>query len=169
VDNEQATEETTDDIIIEETATVEETEPTADDKVKELNDKLLRNMAEFDNFRKRSQKEKASMYDMGVTTTLEKLLPVIDSFERAVATMSGESEIEKGVSMIYRQFQDALSSMNMEAIECVGLPFDANLHNAVASGAEEGHEPGNVILEMQRGYIYKGEKVVRHSMVKVAE
>lgn len=156
------------DISIEETAPEVAETPTAEDLVKELNDKLLRNMAEFDNFRKRSQKEKANMYDMGVTNTLEKLLPVVDNFERAMASMSGESEVEKGVTMIYRQFQEALESMGMEAIDCVGQPFDANRHNAVASGPETGYEPGQVTMEMQRGYTYK-EKVVRHSMVKVAE
>lgn len=137
-----------------------------DDLVKELQDKLLRNMAEFDNFRKRTQKEKAGMYDMGVTDTLEKLLPVADNFGRALDAISGDNEIKKGIDMIYRQFEDILKTMGLEVIDCIGKEFDANLHNAVAQGSESDKPSQTVLEELQKGYIYK-DKVIRHSMVKV--
>ena len=137
-------------------------------KVKDLSDKLLRSQAEFDNFRKRSQAEKQAMYQMGTSETVEKLIPVIDTFTLGIKNLDESREVDKGILMIYRQFEAFLESVGVEAIKAVGEPFDANLHNAVASGPEEGYSAGTVAVEMQRGYKMK-DKVIRHSMVKVAE
>lgn len=145
---------------------IEETGDAAENQIKELQDKLLRNMAEFDNFRKRTQKEKAGMYDMGVMDTLEKLLPVIDNFSRAMATLPADDEVAKGIGMIHRQFEEILTSIGLVPINCLDQPFDANLHSAVATGDETDKLSQTVLEELQRGYIYK-EKVIRHSMVKV--
>ena len=133
---------------------------------KELQEKLLRIMAEFDNFRKRTQKEKSGMYEMGVTDTLEKLLPVIDNFDRALISIPSDSDIKKGIEMIYRQFEDILKNLGLQPIDCIGKEFDAKFHNAVAQGQEEDKPSQTILEELQKGYIYK-EKVIRHSMVKV--
>ena len=134
-------------------------------------DKYQRCLAEFDNFRKRTVKEKASMYDDGVRSTVEKLLMVIDNLERAVAVQ--ESKVDendaffKGVKMTLTQFQDVLKGLGVEEIKAVGEKFDPNLHAAVAHEDDENYGENEVVLEMLKGYKYK-DKVIRHSMVKVA-
>lgn len=134
----------------------------------ELNDRLQRSLAEFDNFRKRTLKEKASMYDDGVISTIEKMLPVIDNFERAIAAAPNKDDsLCKGVEMIYSQLLTILKDIGIEPIDCKGKEFNPEYHNAVSH--EENEEFGNnmIIEELLKGYMYK-EKVIRHSMVKVA-
>lgn len=162
--------ETTENPEVEVVEEAENTDPVAvlEAKNKELADKLLRSQAEFDNFRKRSITEKQGMYQMGVVETVEKMLPVIDTFTLGIKNLDERREVDKGILMIYRQFEGFLEALGVEVIQTVGEAFDANLHNAVASGPEEGFEPGTVCVEMQRGYKYK-DKVIRHSMVKVAD
>ena len=134
-------------------------------------DKYQRCLAEFDNFRKRTVKEKASMYDDGVRSTVEKLLMVIDNLERAVAVQEGKVDENdaffKGVKMTLTQFQDVLKGIGVEEIKAVGEKFDPNLHAAVAHEDNEEYGENEVVLEMLKGYMYK-DKVIRHSMVKVA-
>ncbi|WP_352400536.1 nucleotide exchange factor GrpE [Anaerotignum sp.] len=134
-------------------------------------DKYQRSLAEFDNFRKRTAREKASMYDDGVRDTVEKLLMVVDNLERAVAAQEGKAEENdgffKGVQMTLKQFQDVLHSLGVEEIKALGEQFDPNLHAAVAHEDDENYGENEVILEMLKGYKYK-DKVIRHSMVKVA-
>ena len=134
-------------------------------------DKYQRCLAEFDNFRKRTVKEKASMYDDGVRSTVEKLLMVIDNLERAVMVQEGKVDENdaffKGVKMTLTQFQDVLKSIGVEEIKAVGEKFDPNLHAAVAHEDNEEYGENEVVLEMLKGYMYK-DKVIRHSMVKVA-
>ena len=134
-------------------------------------DKYQRTLAEFDNFRKRTVKEKAGMYDDGVRSTVEKLLNVIDNLERAVAVQEGKVDENdaffKGVKMTLTQFQKVLKSMGVEEIKALGEKFDPNLHAAVAHEDDENYGENEVVLEMLKGYKYK-DKVIRHSMVKVA-
>ena len=134
-------------------------------------DKYQRCLAEFDNFRKRTVKEKASMYDDGVRSTVEKLLMVIDNLERAVMVQEGKVDENdaffKGVKMTLTQFQDVLKGIGVEEIRAVGEKFDPNLHAAVAHEDNEEYGENEVVLEMLKGYMYK-DKVIRHSMVKVA-
>lgn len=133
-------------------------------------DKYQRCFAEFDNFRKRTIKEKASMYDDGVRSTVEKLLPVVDNLERAVAVEcenNAENSFYKGVAMTLKQFQEILTSMGVEQIKALGETFNPNLHAAVAHEDNEEYGENVIMLEMQKGYQYK-DKVIRHSMVKVA-
>ena len=134
-------------------------------------DKYQRCLAEFDNFRKRTVKEKASMYDDGVRSTVEKLLMVIDNLERAVMVQEGKVDENdaffKGVKMTLTQFQDVLRGIGVEEIKAVGEKFDPNLHAAVAHEDDENYGENEVVLEMLKGYKYK-DKVIRHSMVKVA-
>ena len=134
-------------------------------------DKYQRCLAEFDNFRKRTVKEKASMYDDGVRSTVEKLLMVIDNLERAVMVQEGKVDENdaffKGVKMTLTQFQDVLKGIGVEEIKAVGEKFDPNLPAAVAHEDDENYGENEVVLEMLKGYMYK-DKVIRHSMVKVA-
>ena len=134
-------------------------------------DKYQRCLAEFDNFRKRTVKEKASMYDDGVRSTVEKLLMVIDNLERAVMVQEGKVDENdaffKGVKMTLTQFQDVLKGIGVEEIKAVGEKFDPNLHAAVAHEDDENYGENEVVLEMLKGYMYK-DKVIRHSMVKIA-
>ncbi len=141
-----------------------------DEKIKELNDKLLRNLAEFENFRKRSDKEKSQMFDIGAKSIIEKILPAVDSFERGLKSLSDEdkaSPIAEGMEKIYRQLIGSLEEAGLEPIEAVGAEFDPNIHNAVMH--EDNEELGENVVseELQKGYMYRGS-VVRHSMVKVA-
>ena len=142
----------------------EETEEN--DKIKELTEKLQRTMAEFDNFRKRTIKEKTSMYDDGVRDTIESLLPVIDNFTRAAKSLDEKDDVHKGIIMIYKQFENIIGQIGIEKIDILG-EFDPNLHNAVGTEDNENFKSGQIIEEMQTGYKYKG-KVIRHSYVKVA-
>lgn len=139
-----------------------------DEMIEELNDKVKRQMAEFDNFRKRTEKEKSQMYEIGAKSIVEKILPVIDNFERGLATATDkEDPFVDGMDKIYKQLVSSLEEAGVKEIECLGLEFDPNFHNAVMHVEDE--EAGeNVIVEVfQKGYTYK-DTVVRHSMVKVA-
>ena len=131
-------------------------------------DKLKRSMAEFDNFRKRTLKEKAEIYDHGVSDMAEKLLPVVDNFELAVASCENtEDKLFKGVDMILRQLKSVMLELGIEEIPALGEQFDPNLHNAYAHVNDENLGENEVVEQMRKGYILKG-KVLRHSMVKVA-
>ncbi len=136
----------------------------------QLEDLRKRNLAEFENFRKRSEKEKSTMFDMGAKSVVEKLLPIIDNFERGFAGISEEQMSDpfvSGMDMVYKQLQKALTDMGVEPIEAVGKPFDPNLHNAVMHVEDENLGENTVAQEFQKGYLYHGT-VVRHSMVQVA-
>jgi molecular chaperone GrpE len=135
----------------------------------ELLDRLQRTMAEFDNYRKRTQKEKAVLFEDGVRSTIEQILPVIDNFERALSTADADENNPylQGLEMIYRQFQDILLSIGVEEIKAVGEKFNPDFHNAVTHVEDEAYGENEIVEEFQKGYIYK-EKVIRYSMVKVA-
>jgi len=140
-----------------------------DQKIDELTDRLMRNMAEFDNFRKRSEKEKSTMYDMGVRNIIEKVLPIVDNFERGFSTITDkdkESAFAQGIELIYKQLITALDEIGLKPIDAVGKEFDPNLHNAVMHGEDESLGENTVSDEFQKGYMYR-DMVVRHSMVKV--
>ena len=137
------------------------------DKVAELTDKLQRQMAEFENFRKRTGKEKAAMYDMGTRDTVEKLLPVIDNFERGLAGANEEDPFAEGMKMVYKQMMTILADIGVTPIDAEGKEFDPNLHNAVMHIDDENFGDNIVAEELQKGYMFK-DHVVRHSMVKVA-
>ena len=139
---------------------VEEKQDKKDIAIADLTDRLKRSMAEFDNFRKRSEKEKATMFDMGARSIAEKILPVVDNFERAMVAAPKEGEgkaFADGITMIYNQLKKTLEDLGVKPIDCVGQPFDPNFHNAVM----------HVEDELLKGYMYK-DSVLRHSMVKVA-
>ncbi len=141
-----------------------------EDLTAQLEDLRKRNLAEFENFRKRSEKEKSTMFDMGAKSVVEKLLPIIDNFERGFAGVSEEQMSDpfvSGMDMVYKQMQKALADMGVEPIEAVGKPFDPNLHNAVMHIEDENLGENTVAQEFQKGYLYHGT-VVRHSMVQVA-
>ncbi|MFR2710891.1 nucleotide exchange factor GrpE [Frisingicoccus sp.] len=142
-----------------------------DEKIAELNDRLIRQMAEFDNFRKRTEKEKQQMYSVGAADVIEKLLPVVDNFERGLAAMTEEEKntsFAQGIELVYKQLMTALEGMGVTVIEAVGVEFNPDFHNAVMQAPSEEYESGIITQELQRGYLYK-DKVVRHSMVMVAE
>lgn len=140
-----------------------------DEQIEELNDKLKRQMAEFDNFRKRTEKEKTQMYDMGARSIIEKILPVIDNFERGLAAVPEESREDAfvtGMDKVYKQMLTELESIGVKPIEAVGTEFDPEFHNAVMQVESGEYESGVVAQELQKGYMYK-DSVVRHSMVAV--
>ena len=136
-------------------------------QIEDLTDRLKRSMAEFDNFRKRTEKEKASMYIIGAKDIVEKILPVVDNFERGLAQAPKEDAFADGMKMIYKQLTTALDEMGVKPIEAVGKEFDPNLHNAVMHVEDDTVGENTVVEEFQKGYTYK-DFVVRHSMVKVA-
>lgn len=141
-----------------------------DEQIEELNDKVVRQMAEFENFRKRTEKEKAQMFDIGAKSIIEKILPVIDTFERGFATLTEEQKEDPfvaGMEKTYKLMMDSLAAAGVTPIEAVGKEFDPNLHNAVMH--EDNEELGENIVsqELQKGYMYH-DTVVRFSMVKVA-
>lgn len=141
-----------------------------DEKIEELTDQLKRQMAEFDNFRKRTEKEKSGMYDIGAKEIIEKILPVVDNFERGLAAVpseEAENPFVEGMNKIYKQLMTALQDMGVTPIEAVGKEFDLNLHNAVMHVEDESFGENVIAEEFQKGYLYK-DTVVRHSMVKVA-
>ena len=141
-----------------------------DEQIEELTDRLKRNMAEFDNYRKRTEKEKAAMYEVGARSVIEKLLPIVDNFERGLAAVpEGEekSAFAEGMDKIYKQVLKMLEDMGVKPIEAVGQPFDPNFHNAVMHVEDESLGENVVAEEFQKGYLYR-DSVVRHSMVKVA-
>ena len=141
-----------------------------DIKIEELTDRLQRQMAEFDNYRKRTEKEKAAMYEIGSRSVIEKMLPIIDNFERGLATMPEDQAcgaFMEGMEMVYKQFLETLEEIDVKPIEAIGKEFDPNLHNAVMHIEDEEYGENIVVEEFQKGYLYK-ETVVRFSMVKVA-
>ena len=141
-----------------------------DEQIEELTDKVKRQMAEFDNFRKRTEKEKSQMYDMGAKTIVEKILPVIDNFERGLAAVPEDNKEDAfvvGMDKIYRQMLTVLEEAGVKPIEAVGAEFDPNFHNAVMQVEDETLGENVVAEELQKGYMYR-DTVVRHSMVKVA-
>lgn len=142
-----------------------------DEQIEELNDKIKRQMAEFDNFRKRTDKEKSQMFDMGARTIIEKILPVVDNFERGLAAVPEEQRDDAfvdGMDKIYKQLMTELDGIGVKAIECVGKEFDPEYHNAVMQVENEKLEAGTVASELQKGYMYK-DTVIRHSMVSVVQ
>lgn len=138
-----------------------------DQQIEELTDRLKRSMAEFDNFRKRTEKEKSSMYIIGAKEIIENMLPVVDNFERGLAQAVEGDAFAEGMKMIYKQLMTTLEGLGVEAIEAVGKEFDPDFHNAVMHVEDEEAGENMVVEELQKGYTYKGF-VVRHSMVKVA-
>ena len=183
---ETANEETTNEETVEE---VEETEEEAseeekpktsgffknkkdkkDEQIEELNDRVRRQMAEFDNFRKRSEKEKSMMFDMGARTVIEKILPVVDNFERGFTTVEEADKDDafvQGMQQVYKQMMAELEAMGVKPIEAVGQEFNPDFHNAVMQVESEEYESGIVAQEFLKGYMYK-DTVVRHSMVAVS-
>lgn len=141
-----------------------------DEKIDELNDKLRRSMAEFDNYRKRTDKEKSAMYEIGAKDVIEKILPIVDNFERGLNTIPEDAKgtaFAEGMEKIYKQFVKTLDDLGVKPIEAVGKPFDPNFHNAVMHVEDEEFGENIVAEEFQKGYTYR-DSVVRHSMVKVA-
>lgn len=183
----EETEEATADAAVEEAEqseeTTEEAEPTKeksklfkkkkdpkDEKIEELSDKLLRQMAEFDNFRKRTEKEKSAMYEIGAKDIVEKLLPVVDNFERGFMTVAEEDKEDAfvtGMEMVYKQLMTMLETVGVKPIEAVGQEFNPDLHNAVMHVEGETVGDNIIVEEFQKGYTYR-DSVVRYSMVKVA-
>ena len=141
-----------------------------DEKIEELTDKLTRQMAEFDNFRKRTEKEKSQMYEVGAKDIIEKILPVVDNFERgldAVKEEEKEDPFVQGMEKVYKHLLTTLEGIDVKPIEAVGQQFDPNFHNAVMHVEDENFGENVVAEEFQKGYTYR-DSVVRHSMVKVA-
>ena len=141
-----------------------------DEQIEDLNDRLRRQMAEFDNFRKRSEKEKSQMFDMGARSIIEKVLPVVDNFERGLAAVPEEQKDDAfvtGMDKIYKQLMTELDAIGVKPIEALGQEFNPDLHNAVMHIEDENLGENVVAEEFQKGYVYR-DSVVRHSMVKVA-
>ena len=180
---EEAAEET---VEAEETAEAEENEETTekkgffgkkkdkkdkkDLKIEELEDKVKRQLAEFENFRNRTEKEKSRMYEFGARDVIEKMLPVVDNFERGLAAIPEAEKggpVASGMEMIYKQMMTTLECLGVTPIDALNKPFDPNFHNAVMHVEDEEIEESTVVEEFQRGYIYK-DHVIRYSMVKVA-
>ena len=140
-----------------------------DEQIEELNDRLKRQMAEFENFRKRSEKEKSQMFDMGAKAIVEKILPVIDNFERGLAAVPDDKKDDPfitGMDKVYKQMLTELDAAGVKPIECVGQEFDPDFHNAVMQVENDELESGTVAQELQKGYMVKG-RVIRPSMVQV--
>lgn len=148
----------------------EKKEDKLKEQLNELNDKVVRQMAEFDNYRKRTEKEKQAMFETGAKSVIEKLLPVVDNFERGLAALEEGVErtpFEEGVLMTYKQLMTELEKLEVKPLDAVGKEFDPNLHNAVMHVDDESLGENIVVEELQKGYTYR-DSVVRHSMVKVA-
>lgn len=142
-----------------------------DEKIEELTDRVKRQMAEFDNFRKRTEKEKAQMFEVGAKSVIEKILPVVDNFERGLAAVPEEQKEDafvQGMEKIYKQLMTELESLEVKPIEAVGTEFNPEFHNAVMQVENEELESGMVAQELQKGYMYR-DTVVRHSMVAVVQ
>ncbi|MBR6237500.1 MAG: nucleotide exchange factor GrpE [Lachnospiraceae bacterium] len=140
-------------------------------KNEELEDRVKRQMAEFENFRKRTEKEKSTMFEMGAKSVIEKLLPVVDNFERGLASASDDDKqdpIYEGMNLIYKQLTDELDKLGVKPIEALGTEFNPEFHNAVMQEETDEFEEGMVCKELQKGYTYR-DSVVRHSMVAVAK
>ncbi len=139
------------------------------EKIEQLEDKVKRQLAEFENFRNRSEKEKAQMFDMGAKSVLEKILPVVDNFERGLSTVEVSDEdkpFADGMQMIYKQLIKQLEDIGVKPIEAVGTEFNPDFHNAVMQVESDEYESGYVAQELQKGYMYR-DTVIRHSMVAV--
>ncbi len=182
---EETTEETTEEVTDAETSEAEETKTEgkklfgkkekkkdkSQEKIEELEDKVKRQLAEFENFRNRTEREKTAMFETGAKSVIEKILPVIDNFERGLMTVpeeDKESPFVDGMNKIYKQMVTELESIGVKPIEAVGLEFDPNLHNAVMQVESEEYESGVVAQELLKGYTYH-DTVVRHSMVAVVQ
>ena len=142
-----------------------------DEKIEELTDRLTRQMAEFDNFRKRTEKEKSQMYEVGAKDIIEKILPVVDNFERGLDAVKEEDKEDpfiQGMEKVYKQLMTTLEGIEVKPIEAVGQEFDPNLHNAVMHVEDENLGENIIAEEFQKGYMYR-DSVVRNSMVKVAK
>ena len=142
-----------------------------DEQIEELQDQVKRQMAEFDNFRKRTEKEKNQMFEVGAKSIIEKILPVVDNFERGLASIPEEeqgSAFADGMNMIYKQLLNELEQAGVAVIEAVGKEFDPEYHNAVMQVENDELEPGTIAQELQKGYTYR-DSVVRHSMVAVVQ
>ena len=141
------------------------------EQIDQLQDKVKRQLAEFENFRKRSEREKETMFETGARSVIEKILPVVDNFERGLATVNPEQENDAfvdGMNKVYKQLLKELDAIGVKPIEAVGKEFDPNLHNAVMQVESEEYESGIVAAELQKGYTYR-DTVVRHSMVSVVQ
>ena len=185
VEVEEVTEETSEDEAAEETVETETEESDdkkgffgkkkdkkdkKDLKIEELEDKVKRQLAEFENFRNRTEKEKSRMYEFGARDVIEKMLPVVDNFERGLAAIPEEEKggpVASGMEMIYKQIMTTLEGLGVQPIEALNKPFDPDFHNAVMHVEDDEIEESTVVEEFQKGYIYK-EHVIRYSMVKVA-
>lgn len=166
---EAASEETSGEESVESSQTVEEGSSEENPELLQLKDKYLRTLAEYENFRKRSEKEKAQMFELGAKSIIEALLPVVDNFERALSHVQEEekdSPFVKGIEGIYKQIQKMFADCNIQEIEALGKKFDPALHNAVMTEEEGDAEEDTITQDLQKGYTYRGN-VVRHSMVKV--
>ena len=166
---EAASEETSGEESVESSQTVEEGNSEENPELLQLKDKYLRTLAEYENFRKRSEKEKAQMFELGAKSIIEALLPVVDNFERALSHVQEEekdSPFVKGIEGIYKQIQKMFADCNIQEIEALGKKFDPALHNAVMTEEEGDAEEDTITQDLQKGYTYRGN-VVRHSMVKV--
>lgn len=141
-----------------------------DEKIEELTDRVTRQMAEFDNFRKRTEKEKSAMYEIGAKSVIEKLLPIVDNFERGFSTVAEEDKEDsfvKGMEMVYKQILTTFETIGVQPIEAVGQEFNPDLHNAVMHVEDKTVGENIIVEEFQKGYTYH-DAVVRYSMVKVA-
>ena len=141
------------------------------EQIEQLEDRVKRQMAEFENFRKRTEREKQAMFETGAKSVIEKILPIVDNFERGLATVPEESKEDPfvdGMNRVYKQLLTELDNIGVKPIEAVGQEFDPNLHNAVMQVASDEYESGVVAQELQKGYTYR-DSVVRHSMVAVVE
>ena len=141
------------------------------EQIEQLEDRVKRQMAEFENFRKRTEREKQAMFETGAKSVIEKILPIVDNFERGLATVPEENREDPfvdGMNRVYKQLLTELDNIGVKPIEAVGQEFDPNLHNAVMQVASEEYESGVVAQELQKGYTYR-DSVVRHSMVAVVE
>lgn len=141
------------------------------DQVQTLQDKVVRQMAEFDNYRKRTDKEKEQMFSMGEKSVIEKILPIVDNFERGFATVTEDDKKDafyQGMEKVYQQLKKQLEDLGVKAIECEGREFDPNFHNAVMQVESDTQESGTVAQELQKGYLYH-DQVLRHSMVSVVK
>ena len=142
-----------------------------EEKIAELSDRVQRQMAEFDNFRKRTEKEKAQMFEVGAKSIIEKILPVVDNFERGLSAVPDDAKGDpfvEGMDKIYKQLMTELENLEVKPIEAVGTEFDPEFHNAVMQVESDEFESGIVAQELQKGYMYR-DSVVRHSMVAVVQ
>ena len=167
---EEVVEETMEETVEETTEETVEKKDQKDQKIEELTDRVTRQMAEFDNYRKRTEKEKTAMYEIGARDIIEKIIPVVDNFERGLAAIPEEQKEDsfvKGMEMVYKQIMTTFESVGVKPIEAVGTEFNPDLHNAVMHIEDEEVGESIIVEEFQKGYTYK-DTVVRYSMVKVA-